>query len=95
MSNLIERVISKNSVKSIFNELRILKILYSNFIANIRVAFQDRKFLYLGLDLFNGGDLRFHLIQQRHFSENQSKFMIACVIQGKTTEIRKYHVKRV
>ena len=70
-------------MKSILNELKILQGLYSEFIVNVRLAFQDREFLYLGLDLFNGGDLRFHLINHRYFNESQSKFMIACIIQGK------------
>ena len=64
------------------NELKILKNIYSEFIVNVRLAFQDREFLYLGLDLFTGGDLRFHLINNRYFTESESKFMIACIIQG-------------
>lgn len=72
----------KKSVKSILNELRILKNIHSKFIVNVKLAFQDREFLYLGLDLKTGKDLRFHLINNRFFPENQSKFMIACVIQG-------------
>ena len=79
---ILSRVITKNSVKSILNELEILKEIYSDFIVNVRIAFQDREYLYLGLDLFNGGDLRFHLINNRYFSETESKFMIACIIEG-------------
>lgn len=64
------------------NELEILKQLSSDFIVNVQVAFQDREFLYLGLDLFKGGDLRYHIIQNRTFSESQSMFMIGCILVG-------------
>ena len=43
-------------------------------------SFQDTENLYLVLDLLEGGDLRFHIIQQRYFTETQSKFFIACTI---------------
>lgn len=80
------RVLSKNSVKSVINELEILKELSSEFIVNAQVAFQDREHLYLGLDLLRGGDLRFHIIKHRTFSEAQSKFMIACIVQGRADQ---------
>lgn len=33
------------------------------------LAFQDRENLYLVMDLLTGGDLRYHLIKNRRFSE--------------------------
>ena len=64
------------------NELQILSELESEFIINIKSAFQDRDFIYLGMDLFRGGDLRYHLIQRKFFSETEAKFMVACIIIG-------------
>lgn len=64
------------------NELEILKMISSEFVVNMQVAFQDREFLYLGLDLFKGGDLRYHIIRNRTFSESQSMFMIGCILIG-------------
>ena len=54
----------------------------SEFIVNGRSAFQDREYLYLSMDLYSGGDLRYHLIKKKFFSEREAKFMIACVVQG-------------
>lgn len=34
------------------------------------------------MDLLLGGDLRFHLARQRRFTEEQTKFFIACLVQA-------------
>ena len=45
-------------------------------------AFQDHANLYLVSDLLSGGDLRYHIGKKRRFNEQQTKFMIACMILG-------------
>ena len=35
-------------------------------------AFQDRENLYLVMDMLNGGDLRYHFSNKKHFSEAQT-----------------------
>ena len=35
-------------------------------------AFEDRENLYLVIDLMSGGDLRYHIGKNRHFSEEQT-----------------------
>ena len=45
-------------------------------------SFQDRDNLYLVMDLLTGGDLRYHICHKRKFSEEQTKFFIACVLLG-------------
>lgn len=45
-------------------------------------AFQDRENLYLVMDLLTGGDLRYHIARQRKFTEEETKFFIACLIQA-------------
>ena len=46
----------------------------------MQYAFQDRENLYLVMDLLTGGDLRYHIARHRRFSEEQTKFFIACII---------------
>lgn len=46
----------------------------------MQYAFQDRENLYLVMDLLNGGDLRYHIARFRRFSEEQTKFFIACIL---------------
>lgn len=34
------------------------------------------------MDLLNGGDLRYHISKYRRFSEEQTKFFIACIVHS-------------
>ena len=54
------------------NELNLLKCLKDEYLINALYAFQDRENLYLIMDLISGGDLRFHLIKNGTFSEDQT-----------------------
>ena len=45
-------------------------------------SFQDIDNLYLIMDLYRGGDLRYHLNKFKHFSEEQSKFFLSNIIIG-------------
>ena len=54
------------------NELNLLKCLKDEFLINALYAFQDRENLYLIMDLICGGDLRFHLIKNGNFNEEQT-----------------------
>ncbi|OMJ69707.1 hypothetical protein SteCoe_32495 [Stentor coeruleus] len=72
---------SKEALLSVLNERSLLSILNHPFIININFAFQDKKKLYLGLDLKLGGDLRYHMIKRKR-TESEMKFIIACILQG-------------
>lgn len=76
------RVLTKKSVLSVMNEKQLLSVLKHMFIVNMIYAFQDRENLYLVMDLLTGGDLRYHINKHRKFSEEQTKFFIACIITG-------------
>ena len=45
-------------------------------------AFQDREHLYLVMDLLQGADLRYHISRLRRFTEEQTKFFVACILVG-------------
>ena len=71
------------------NELNLLKCLKDDFLINAKYGFQDRDNLYLIMDLINGGDLRFHLIKNNLFTEEQTsihkinlEFFAACIVLG-------------
>ena len=76
------KIILRRSEKSIQSERELLSNLYHPFIVNMICAFQDYDNLYLVMDLFKGGDLRYHIFLNKKFSENQSKFFCANVILG-------------
>ena len=74
------KVIDKKSVQNILTERSILSYLNHPFFANLHYSFQDTNNLYLVLDFLPGGDLRYHLIRHKRFSETQSKFITSCVL---------------
>lgn len=75
-------VINRKSVNAILNELRLLTRLSHPFLINAYYAFQDNQCLYLTLDYFNGGDLRYHITKHRRFPEEQVKFFMGCILLG-------------
>ena len=76
------RVLSKHSVTSVLNERKLLAVLKHPFIVNAQFAFQDEENLYLVMDLMLGGDLRYHIARERQFTEEQTRFFVACVVTG-------------
>ena len=76
------RIIDKNSEKNIKDEREFLSKLHHPFIVNMNCAFQDFENLYLVMDLLTGGDLRYHLCRINHFTEEETKFFISCILLG-------------
>ena len=74
------RAYRKKSISSILSERHILKYLHHKFITNLYFSFQDNDNLYLILDYFSGGDLRFYLNKNIQFKENEIKFFISNLI---------------
>lgn len=70
----------KKSLHSIIMERHILKHLHHNFITNLYFSFQDKDYLYLVLDYFSGGDLRFYLNKNVQFNENEIKFFVSNIV---------------
>ena len=76
------KIIDNQNIKNIKNERDLLSKLNHPFIVNMHFSFQNSNYLYLVIDLFTGGDLRYHLFHRKSFNEEQSKFFISCVILG-------------
>ena len=76
------KIIDKKSEKSINGEREFLSYLHHPFIVNMHYAFQDNDNLYLVMDLLTGGDLRYHCSRYRAFSEEQTRFFLACIIHS-------------
>lgn len=84
-------IMMKKSVDNVLNERKLLEDLQSPFIANMTCAFNDRDNLYLLMDLLPGSDLRYRISCVNKFTEEQSKFLIACLI----TAVDYIHKKRI
>ena len=76
------KILEKKSEKSIKNERDFLSQLHHPFIINMMCTFQDYDNLYLVMDLYTGGDLRYHICRHKQFEEEQAKFFCACVLLG-------------
>jgi serine/threonine protein kinase len=76
------KVIDKKSERSIRYEKELLSRINHPFIVNMNYAFQDTNNLYLVMDFLSGGDLRYHVFKHKRFTEEQTKFFVACVLLG-------------
>ncbi|KAF2149569.1 kinase-like protein [Myriangium duriaei CBS 260.36] len=71
-----DEVVRSESVRNMIRERRMLEHLNHPFLCNLRYSFQDVEYLYIVVDLMNGGDLRFH-ITRKTFTEEAIRFWIA------------------
>ncbi|KAL2012327.1 hypothetical protein VTN00DRAFT_5045 [Thermoascus crustaceus] len=71
-----EEVVRSESVRNIIRERRMLEHLNHPFLCNLRYSFQDMEYIYIVVDLMNGGDLRFH-ISRKCFTEEAVRFWVA------------------
>ncbi|KAK5166999.1 Serine/threonine kinase [Saxophila tyrrhenica] len=71
-----EEIVRSESVRNIIRERKMLEHLNHPFLCNLRYSFQDMEYLYLVVDLMNGGDLRFH-ISRKTFTEEAVRFWMA------------------
>ena len=74
------KIIDKRSERSIKAERDLLSIMNHPFIINMHFSFQDNEYLYIAMDLLTGGDLRYQIFKQKIFFEEQTKFIISCII---------------
>jgi serine/threonine protein kinase len=54
---------------AVLTERNVLIKLDSQFVTSIIAAFQSEDNLYLLMEYFNGGNLRYHLNRCKHFTE--------------------------
>uniref|UniRef100_A0A6Q2Z589 Protein kinase domain-containing protein n=1 Tax=Esox lucius TaxID=8010 RepID=A0A6Q2Z589_ESOLU len=70
------KCVERNEVRNVFKELQIMQNLEHPFLVNFWYSFQDEEDMFMVVDLLLGGDLRYHLQQNVHFSENTVKMYI-------------------
>lgn len=72
---------SRDVLEVILKEKKFLSCLRHPFLINMQFAFHDKKRMYLGLELKQGGDLRFHMMK-KVFNETEAKFIVACIVEA-------------
>ena len=75
-------VLHKRSIKHMRREVEILSEIENEMIVNMRAVFQDMSNIYMVLDYMKGGDLAQHLHHVHKFSEEQTKFFVACIMMS-------------
>ncbi|XP_062505508.1 serine/threonine-protein kinase 32A-like isoform X2 [Corticium candelabrum] len=70
-------IIAKKAGNDVLRELKILTTLDHPFLVRLWFSFQDEEDLFLVMDLLLGGDLRFHLGQQKRFSLESVRLYMA------------------
>ena len=76
------KIIERQMLENVFQEKSILSELYHPFLVNLYCTFQDKDNLYMLMDYMPCSDLRFQIGFIKQFTEDQLKFISACVILG-------------
>lgn len=75
------KIIKNDTVSSLIKERHLLEIMNHPFIIKMKYAFQDKYYLYIIMDYHKGGDLRYHLLNDIKFNEEQtSKIYLLLII---------------
>jgi len=69
-------IIARNQVEHTKEERKILQSLQHPFLMTLRYAFQSKEKLYFVLDYFQGGELFFHLKNNRRFPEDVARIYV-------------------
>uniref|UniRef100_A0AAY5ES59 Protein kinase domain-containing protein n=1 Tax=Electrophorus electricus TaxID=8005 RepID=A0AAY5ES59_ELEEL len=85
------KCVQRNEVRNVFKELQILQTLEHPFLVNFWYSFQDEEDMFMVVDLLLGGDLRYHLQQNVHFSESTVKLYI-CELALALHYLRSKHI---
>ncbi|XP_019516693.1 PREDICTED: serine/threonine-protein kinase 32B [Hipposideros armiger] len=71
-----QKCIERDEVRNVFRELQIMQGLEHSFLVNLWYSFQDEEDMFMVVDLLLGGDLRYHLQHNVHFTEGAVKLYI-------------------
>jgi serine/threonine protein kinase len=72
-----DHILKTKNLTNIKNEKRLLEKLDCPFIIKLRYTFQNKEKIFMCLDYYNGGELFFHLQNNRGFSEEVVRFYAA------------------
>ena len=70
----------KKNIKNVLNERVLLSKLDHPFLIKMHFCFQDKENLYFILDYKECSDLRYYYSREIKFNEEQSRFLISCLI---------------
>jgi serine/threonine protein kinase len=74
------KIYLKKSCESVLNERKFFSKIHSKFLVNMYYAFQTNDSLYLLLDYYNGGDLRYFFQKKKKFNNFEIKFIVTNIL---------------
>ncbi|XP_028614080.1 serine/threonine-protein kinase 32B isoform X2 [Grammomys surdaster] len=86
-----QKCVERDEVRNVFRELQIMQGLEHPFLVNLWYSFQDEEDMFMVVDLLLGGDLRYHLQQNVHFTEGTVKLYI-CELALALEYLQRYHI---
>nr|XP_035941801.1 serine/threonine-protein kinase 32B isoform X3 [Halichoerus grypus] len=86
-----QKCIERDEVRNVFRELQIMQGLEHPFLVNLWYSFQDEEDMFMVVDLLLGGDLRYHLQQNVHFTEGAVKLYI-CELALALEYLQRFHI---
>ena len=75
-------IIKNKQADHLLNELKILNLVDHQFCVKFEGFCQDPRFIYIGLELVNGGELFTHLRKNKTFSLTTTKYYTYIYILG-------------
>ena len=54
----------------------------NHFLTRLYCTFQNEEFLFFLMEFLNGGDLMFHIVDSKKFSEDRARFYAAEILSG-------------
>uniref|UniRef100_A0A1A8SE20 Serine/threonine kinase 32A n=1 Tax=Nothobranchius rachovii TaxID=451742 RepID=A0A1A8SE20_9TELE len=85
------KCVERNEVRNVLKEMQIMQNLEHPFLVNFWYSFQDEEDMFMVVDLLLGGDLRYHLQQNVHFTESTVKLYI-CELALALGYLRSKHI---
>jgi len=77
-----DMIVQRQELEHAKAEKSVLQKLVHPFLVNLNYSFQTSDKLYFVMDFVNGGELFFHLQQDKKFSENRARFYLAEISCG-------------
>mmetsp|Transcript_69419 Transcript_69419/g.192067 ORF Transcript_69419/g.192067 Transcript_69419/m.192067 type:complete len:495 (-) Transcript_69419:189-1673(-) len=75
-------MVRKNKVRHVCNEKDAMSRAKNDWVVGLHCTFQDDAYLYMVMDYMPGGDLMTHLQRKGIFSEKETRFYIAELVQA-------------
>jgi serine/threonine protein kinase len=77
-----EEMVHKNHVHHVRAERDALSLAQDDWVVGLHYTFQDDKFLYMAMDYLPGGDLMTHLQRKDTFTEAETRFYVAEIVEA-------------